>query len=248
LPHRPASADPRPSTPRNHRVNVSLVMVKADGSSKEVVLGRTSTLIGRDESARLRIPLPSVSRKHCLIEVQGSELVIKDLGSSNGTYVNGRRVRETELEPGDLLCVGPVVFVVRIDGQPAQIDAKDCYAAGSVGFDDDDDEGPPPGVGPGSAPTLATSTAPGTTAAKPPSPPPTARPASPSPPPATPVPPARPGPSVDDDDDDDVPRARSSGSGGKKPLLGDEDEDQDISQLLKDFSLDDEDDDTPKKK
>lgn len=228
-------------------MNVSLVMVKADGSSKEVVLGRTSTLIGRDESARLRIPLPSVSRKHCLIEVQGSELVIKDLGSSNGTYVNGRRVRETELEPGDLLCVGPVVFVVRIDGQPAQIDAKDCYAAGSVGFDDDDDDGPPPGVGPGSATTLSTSTAPGPPAAKPPSPPPTARPASPSPP-ATPVPPARPGPSVDDDDDDDVPRARPSGSGGKKPLLGDEDEDQDISQLLKDFSLDDEDDETPKKK
>lgn len=205
-------------------MNVSLVMVKADGSSKEVALGRTATVIGRDETARLRIPLPSVSRKHCLIEVQGSELVIKDLGSSNGTFVNGRKVRETELEPGDLLCVGPVVFVVRIDGQPTQIDAKDCYAAGSVGFDDDDDDGPPPGVGQGISATLPVS--------------PSSKPASPPPPAAPP----RPVSLDDDDDDDDLPTAKPAGTSGKKPLLGDDDDDEDISQLLKDFKFDDDED------
>ncbi len=109
-----------------------LVMVKADGSSKEIPLDRDVFVIGRDDHARLRIPLSSVSRRHCEIVKDDGELLVSDKGSSNGTYVNGKRVKETELAPGDLLCIGPIVFVVRIDGHPRQIDAKDSFAAGSV--------------------------------------------------------------------------------------------------------------------
>jgi predicted component of type VI protein secretion system len=138
-------------------VDVSLVMVKADGSMKEAKLDRASVVIGRDESARFRIPISSISRKHCEVFVDDDELMVKDLGSSNGTYVNGQRVKETELSPGDLLTIGGIVFVVRIDGFPRDIDAKDCYAAGSVGAGDDDDDEliNPPKPAPSSAPTKA---------------------------------------------------------------------------------------------
>lgn len=118
-------------------VDVSLVMVKADGTSKEVVLQHSGSVIGRDEGCRIRVPIASISRKHCELTWDEDELKVKDLGSSNGTFVNGKRVRTAELAPGDLLAVGPVVFVVRIDGHPKEIDAKDAHAAGVIGEDDD---------------------------------------------------------------------------------------------------------------
>lgn len=175
-------------------MKVALVMVKADGSSKEVLLDRSETLIGRDESAKVRIPVPSVSRRHCVIEAKAPQPMVKDLGSSNGTFVNGRKVRETELEPGDLLSVGPVVFVVRIDGNPASIDAKECFAAGSVGFDDDDDDGPPP-----PPPQAARPAAPTAASAPKPATPPASAPTGGS---AAGAPPGR-KPLLDDDDGDD---------------------------------------------
>ena len=113
-------------------MEASLVMVKADGTSKEIPLDRDVFVIGRDDAARLRIPLPSVSRRHCEIVKDDGELLVSDKGSSNGTYVNGKRVKETELAPGDLLCIGPIVFVVRVDGHPRQLAAKDSFAAGAV--------------------------------------------------------------------------------------------------------------------
>jgi hypothetical protein len=221
-------------------VKFSLVMVKADGSAKEIPIDRETVLIGRDEGARLRIPVPSVSRRHCELGVRGSEAVVKDLGSSNGTFVNGRKVRETELEPGDLINVGPVVFVVRIDGKPEQIDAKDCYAAGSVGFDDDDDDGPP----------VSTSAAPSTIVSPRPSPTP-----APGAGASAPKPPTGAGAgAVGAAGAGGAGATGGAGAGGaKKPLLDDDDDDEDISQLLKDFKFDEDDDDDdagppPKKK
>jgi hypothetical protein len=114
-------------------VNVSLVMVLSDGSLKEMPVKGLPISIGRDEGVKLRIPRPNVSRKHCELSINDEdELVVRDLKSSNGTYVNGERVNERELVPGDLLTVGDSVFVVRIDGHPKDIDGADSYAAGSV--------------------------------------------------------------------------------------------------------------------
>jgi len=46
---------------------------------------------------------------------------IRDLGSRNGTYVNGKRVEETVIKAGDQMKVGPLTFVFQIDGQPKDI-------------------------------------------------------------------------------------------------------------------------------
>jgi pSer/pThr/pTyr-binding forkhead associated (FHA) protein len=107
------------------RMKVVLVMFK-DEERREFTLTDKTTVIGRRPDSALRIPTGDVSRQHCEIVVSDDSVVVRDLGSSNGTYVNGKRIAETKLTPGDRLGVGPVVFVVQIDGKPRDIKAADA--------------------------------------------------------------------------------------------------------------------------
>ena len=113
-------------------MNVSLVMVTADGKTKELPPMHLPIVIGRSEEAKIRIPVAAVSRKHCELVEDDDELVVRDLKSSNGTFVNKERVKSRELVPGDLLCVGPAVLVVRIDGHPKAVDGIISWANGAV--------------------------------------------------------------------------------------------------------------------
>jgi pSer/pThr/pTyr-binding forkhead associated (FHA) protein len=102
-------------------MDVKLVMFKTDGQRKDFPLISSRTVIGRGENCDLRVPLPSVSRQHCRLETEGDQVRLKDLGSSNGTYVNNRRVTEATISAGDRIVVGPIVFTAQIDGEPAQV-------------------------------------------------------------------------------------------------------------------------------
>ncbi len=62
--------------------------------------------IGRSEESEIVLVDPSVSRAHAVLEVRGGEPVVRDVGSTNGTYVNGRRVRSQPLRDGDELLFG----------------------------------------------------------------------------------------------------------------------------------------------
>jgi predicted component of type VI protein secretion system len=101
-----------------------LVMFRSDGERRSFSMARDMTVIGRREDCDLRIPLGDVSRKHCRLIMNGEGLRVEDLGSSNGTYVNGERVQQTEMAPGDTLQIGPVVFVLQVDGLPADEDLQ----------------------------------------------------------------------------------------------------------------------------
>jgi predicted component of type VI protein secretion system len=96
-------------------------MFKADGTRRDFPLKPGSLVVGRKNSCELRIPLSSVSRQHCEVTLEGDTLKLRDLGSSNGTYHNSIRVQEAELEAGDEIVVGPVVFTVVVDGVPGDI-------------------------------------------------------------------------------------------------------------------------------
>jgi pSer/pThr/pTyr-binding forkhead associated (FHA) protein len=113
-------------------VNVCLISVRIDGGHTDVPMKRPSVKIGRGPTADIRIPVASVSREHCEIASSGGALRIRDLGSSNGTYVNRKRVQEAELKPGDLVGVGPAVFVVQVDGEPSQIHATRFFEEGAA--------------------------------------------------------------------------------------------------------------------
>jgi pSer/pThr/pTyr-binding forkhead associated (FHA) protein len=95
-----------------------LVMFRADGERRSFSIARDMTVIGRREDCDLRIPLGDISRKHCRIVRDGDMLKLEDLGSSNGTFLNAHRVQEALLSPGDSIQVGPVVFVLQVDGEP----------------------------------------------------------------------------------------------------------------------------------
>ena len=127
-------------------MKVVLVMIR-DGERRDFPLTAPKFTLGRRTDCNLRIPTKDVSRQHCQIVLQGGAVRVKDLGSSNGTFVNGKRVAETELKAGDKLAIGPVLFFVQIDGKPAEFKAEDAAAAAAAAAanarrHDDDDDGP----------------------------------------------------------------------------------------------------------
>lgn len=113
-------------------MKASLVFVKPDGSQQELPLKKSRLVVGRQQGVQIRLNTPSVSRQHCEIMFDDAGLSIKDLGSSNGTYVNKRRVTQTVLAAGDILSLGNHIFVVRVDGQPSAVDSADVVRRGQV--------------------------------------------------------------------------------------------------------------------
>ena len=112
-------------------MDVVLVNVRSDGREVEVPMRWKHAVLGRREDCQIRIPLANVSRQHCELLIDAGSLVVRDLGSSNGTFLNGERVDQAKLSPGDTLTVGKAVFVIRIDGEPATIDTRAINQNGS---------------------------------------------------------------------------------------------------------------------
>jgi len=102
-------------------MDVRLVMFRANGQRKDFPIINDAAVIGRADTCELRIPLLSVSRRHCELTIAGDKLKVRDLASSNGTYVNNQRVGEEDLHAGDRLVIGPIVFTIQIDGRPEEI-------------------------------------------------------------------------------------------------------------------------------
>lgn len=102
-------------------IDAKLVMFRASGERREFPLARQRTLVGRKNDCDIRIPLSEVSRHHTEILVEKETILLKDLGSANGTFVNNKRVRSFKLSPGDHVIIGPVVFTLQIEGEPQEI-------------------------------------------------------------------------------------------------------------------------------
>lgn len=100
-------------------MDVNLVLFKKNGSQKSFSLPSSITVIGRRHDCDLCIPLDDVSKRHCQFDRNNETLEIRDLGSRNGTYLNGQKVNgETPVHAGDYLRVGSLVFQLQIDGEP----------------------------------------------------------------------------------------------------------------------------------
>lgn len=99
-------------------MKVMLVAFKPDGTRVDFRVRDRRCVIGRDTDVDLRIPVGTVSRQHCEVRIDDDEPVVRDLGSSNGTFLNGKRVTESVIDAGDLLRVGPTTFTVVVDGIP----------------------------------------------------------------------------------------------------------------------------------
>lgn len=97
-------------------MKIKLKVLKGSGAGKEVRLPTPKCLIGRGEDCHMRPKSEAVSRRHCVIITQKGEVLIRDLESKNGTFVNGKSI-ETDyiLKTGDKVQVGPLAFEVLID-------------------------------------------------------------------------------------------------------------------------------------
>jgi predicted component of type VI protein secretion system len=98
------------------------------------------TLVGRNEDCDVRLDHKSVSKLHCLLVKTDGLVLVRDLGSTNGTRVNGQRVRRAALLPNDHLAIASFRYRVKLgddpDPQPAPADEPSALA----GPADDSDE------------------------------------------------------------------------------------------------------------
>lgn len=76
------------------------------GRGKRTVLSGSRVVVGRSRDCDLMLDDPNVSRRHAELRNEGGAWVVADLGSTNGVKVNGRRVQETQLTPGDEITLG----------------------------------------------------------------------------------------------------------------------------------------------
>lgn len=85
-----------------------LVVLSEGMAGRTHELNVEKTTIGRVEDNTFQIEQPSVSSHHCEILVRGEEVVVKDLNSTNGTFINGARITESVLKPGQTLRLGQI--------------------------------------------------------------------------------------------------------------------------------------------
>jgi pSer/pThr/pTyr-binding forkhead associated (FHA) protein len=101
-------------------MEANLVMQMKNRVQKVIPVPNEVTVIGRQHNCDFRIPLESISRRHCEVHCNKNQVVLRDLGSRNGTLLNGTKISNSEklLEPGDCIQIGPITFVLQVDGQP----------------------------------------------------------------------------------------------------------------------------------
>ena len=87
-----------------------------DGPGTRHTLSSGRNVIGRGTEADIRLPDTGVSRKHVDIVLDSGTAIAEDLGSTNGTLVNGRRISRQPLADGDVIRIGHSVLVYRQDG------------------------------------------------------------------------------------------------------------------------------------
>jgi hypothetical protein len=91
-----------------------VLVVDGPGTRHELSTGRN--VIGRGTEADIRLPDTGVSRKHVDVVLEGATATVEDLGSTNGTLVNGRRISRQSLADGDVIRIGHSVLVYRQEG------------------------------------------------------------------------------------------------------------------------------------
>lgn len=95
---------------------MSAVLILDDGSNRQCQLAEGSIVVGRGQDAQFRLPDTGVSRRHLEITWDGRTAILADLGSTNGTTVNGAPVQTWQLVDGDVVRVGQSRLVFRTQG------------------------------------------------------------------------------------------------------------------------------------
>src|SRR5215467_7080737 len=103
-----------------------LVLLSAGMTGGTHELKEDTTTIGRVEDNTFQNAEPSVSSHHCEVLLRGPDVVVRDLNSTNGTFINGEKVTEAVLKPGQVLRLGQIEMRLETDnggGAPSPLAA-----------------------------------------------------------------------------------------------------------------------------
>jgi pSer/pThr/pTyr-binding forkhead associated (FHA) protein len=118
-------------------MDAKLIVVGGKASKASVSLN-LPTVIGRSRQATLTVAHPMVSRRHAELFETAGLLMIRDLGSMNGTRIEGQRVKEAPLPPDAQFAIGPLTFQVKYEYKgdlsklPATVPAEEPSGDGST--------------------------------------------------------------------------------------------------------------------
>src|SRR5256885_1136696 len=96
-----------------------LVLLSAGMTGRIHELKVDKTTIGRVDDNTFQIAEPSVSSHHCEILLRGNDVVVHDLNSTNGTYINGEKITESVIKPGQVLRLGQIEMRLDTDASGA---------------------------------------------------------------------------------------------------------------------------------
>jgi predicted component of type VI protein secretion system len=114
-------------------MDYQLLVVRGRSTANALKLLDGVTTVGRHDDCQIRIKSSQVSRRHCELFEKKGLLLVKDLASSNGTFVNGKKIKTQQvLEPGDELTVGGVTLRVAKVGEVPPIKPPAVPAAGDT--------------------------------------------------------------------------------------------------------------------
>ena len=97
-----------------------LVVLSEGFTGRTYELKVEKTTVGRLDDNAFQIAEASISSHHCEILLRGSDVAVKDLNSTNGTFINGEKVTETVLKPGQILRLGQVEMRLETGAPAAQ--------------------------------------------------------------------------------------------------------------------------------
>ena len=101
--------------PGNAKMPVRLVALD---EGADIVLDRAMVVVGRHPQCDARLDSLRISRHHCCMTQDQNDVVVRDLGSTNGIRINGQRVERGRLRPGDEISIAH--FRYRLEGAPAE--------------------------------------------------------------------------------------------------------------------------------
>jgi len=113
LPHADPTHADGPLSVRVEESSMPRVAVHTASRTWEVSITRDCLTIGRDPDNDIVLDLPAVSRHHAILERRGNTFLVRDLGSSSGTWIDQERVERRSLDEGDTLRIGAVQLVFK---------------------------------------------------------------------------------------------------------------------------------------
>ena len=106
-----------------------LAMLVDDETGAEYPITEAMCVIGRARNCTVRIRHPALSRYHALIKYTERNWTVADMKSTNGVYLNGRRIRGASLKPNDLIGIGEQTFIFKLPEEGRSAHATENHSA-----------------------------------------------------------------------------------------------------------------------